>query len=96
MKLEYCHNLITQTKPDENRIMEYEPWEAMLMARLIDDLQHKVIEKGASFAQQYLLNKGIKVYGQRGLDASRKEIDQLYRRNCFAPTSVDEMTATER
>ncbi len=57
MKLKYCHNLIAQTKPDKSRIMEYEPWEAMLMARLIDDLQYKVIEKGALFAQQYLLNK---------------------------------------
>jgi hypothetical protein len=29
----------------------------MLMARLIYDLNNKVVREGASFAQQYLLNK---------------------------------------
>jgi hypothetical protein len=86
MQFEYCHNQISQTKPNESK--EYSPSDIMLMARLIDDLNIKIIEKGASFAQQYLLNKGIKVFGQRGRDASRKEIDQLHLRSCFAPISV--------
>jgi hypothetical protein len=59
----YCRNLIAQMKPNESK--EYNPSDAMLMARLINDLNIKIIEKGASFAQQYLLNKGIKVFGQR-------------------------------
>jgi hypothetical protein len=49
--------------PNESK--EYNPSDAMLMARLINGLNVKTIEKGASFAQQYLLNKGIKVFGQR-------------------------------
>mgnify|MGYP002176679840 FL=1 len=96
MQLEYCHNLIAQTKPEEDQYKEYNPQEAMLMARLINDLQLQVAEKGASFVQQYLLNKGLKVFGQRGHDASQKEIDQLHRRNCFTPVSIAEMSATER
>ena len=62
-QLEYCHNLIAQTKPRKKK--EYEPSEAMLMARLINEMNTKIIEKGISFAQQYLLNKGIKVFGQK-------------------------------
>jgi hypothetical protein len=94
MQLEYCHNLIAQTKPNESK--EYNPSDAMLMARLINDLNINIMEKGASFAQQYLLNKVIKVFGQRGCDASKKEMDQLHRRSCFTPISVAEMTPTER
>jgi hypothetical protein len=69
MKLECRHNLITQTKPNESK--EYSPSDAMLMARVINDLNIKIIEKGASFAQQYLLNKGIKVFGHRGCEAHK-------------------------
>eukprot|EP00978_Attheya_sp_CCMP212_P000843 scaffold1766_cov39-Attheya_sp.AAC.3 len=93
-QLEYCHNLIAQTKPQEN--YEYSSTDAMLMARLINDLNLKINKEGASFAQQYLLNKGIKVFGQKGRDASIKEMDQLHRRSCFTPISVADMTTTER
>jgi hypothetical protein len=68
----------------------------MLMARLINDLNLKINKEGASFAQQHPLNKGIKVFGQKDKEASVKEMDQLHRQSCFAPTSVAEMTPTER
>lgn len=62
--MEYCHNLIAQTTPNESD--KYEPSKAMLpMARLINDVSTKITKKEASFAQQYLLNKGIKVFGQK-------------------------------
>jgi len=93
-QLEYCHNLIAQMKPNKSK--EYTPMEAMLMARLINNLNTKIVKKGASFAQQYLLNKGMKVFGQRGRDASTKEMDQLHRQNCFTPISIAEMTMRER
>ena len=38
-QLEYCHNLIAQMKPNESK--EYSPTEAILMARLINDLNIK-------------------------------------------------------
>ncbi len=66
------------------------------MARLIEDLNNKVTINGASFAQQFLLNKGLKLFGQRGHDASLKEMDQLHRRNCFTPISIAELSPTER
>ena len=77
VRLEYCHNLVMQTQPNENQNKEYTPADAMLMARLINDINSRVDREGVSFAQQYLLNKGLKVFGQKGRDASKKEMDQL-------------------
>ncbi len=95
-ELEYHHNLITQNKPVEGQSKEYSPSDAMLMARLIYDLNTRVVREGASFAQQYLLNKGLKIFGQKGRDASKKEMDQLHRRSCFTPKSIVDMTQLER
>jgi RNase P subunit RPR2 len=66
----------------------------MLMARLIDDLNNKIKTEGASFAHHYLLNKGIKVFGQRTRDALMKEMKQLHCWNCFTPISVAKMSST--
>jgi hypothetical protein len=65
-ELEYHHNLITQNEPDEGQSKKYSPSDAMLMARLIYDLNTRVVREGASFAQQYLLNKGLKIFRQKG------------------------------
>jgi hypothetical protein len=96
LELEYHHNLITQNEPDEGQSKEYSPSDAMLMARLIYDLNTRVIREGASFAQQYLLNKGLKIFREKGRDASKKEMDQLHRRSCFTSKSIAEMTQIER
>jgi hypothetical protein len=66
------------------------------MARLIYDLNTRVVREGVSFAQQYLLKKGLKIFGQKGRDASKKEMDQLHRRSCFTPKSIAKMTQIER
>jgi hypothetical protein len=42
------------------------------------------------------LQKGLKVFGNKGHEASKKEIDQLHRRTCFAPLKVKEMKPYER
>jgi hypothetical protein len=78
VQLENCHNTVTQTKPNESQSKEYSPSDTMLMARLIYELNTKIVIEGASFAQQYLLNKGLNVFGQKGRDASKKEMDQLH------------------
>ena len=64
----------------------------LLMARLINDCSTKVTEKGACFAQQYLLKKGIKIFGQRGRATSVKEMNQLRHQSCFTPIYVAGMT----
>jgi hypothetical protein len=63
LELEYHHNLITQNEPDEGQSLR------TTMARLIYDLNTRIVRGGASFAQQYLLNKGLKIFGQKGRDA---------------------------
>jgi hypothetical protein len=91
-ELEYHYNLITQNEPYEDQSKIYSPSNAMLMARLIYDLNTRLVREGVSFAQQYLLDKGLKIFGQKGQDASKKEMDQLHRRSCFTPKSIAKMT----
>jgi hypothetical protein len=95
-QLEYCHNLVAQVKPDEDKIIEYGSNKAMLIARFIQDITMNVNKHGASFAQQYMLQKRLKVSGRKGHDASMKEINQLHKRKCFEPLKVKEMKPSER
>jgi hypothetical protein len=68
----------------------------MVMASLIDDLNNKITTEGATFAQHYLLNKWIKVFGQRAPDLSINEMNQVDHWNCFSPISFPKMSPTER
>jgi hypothetical protein len=68
----------------------------MLTARFIQDISMNINQHGASFAQQYILQKGLKVFGKKGHEALKKEIDQLHKRTCFAPMKVKEMNPSER
>jgi hypothetical protein len=79
-QLEYCHNLVAQVKPDEEMNIEYGSNKAMLIARFIQEITMNVNKHGASFAQQYMLQKGLKVFRNKGHEASMKEIDQLHKR----------------
>jgi hypothetical protein len=49
-QLEYCHNLVAQVKPDEEKILEYGSNGAMLIARFIQDITMNVNKHGACFA----------------------------------------------
>ena len=40
------------------------------------------------FSQQYILEKGLKKFGERGKLAAEKELDQLHKRGCFKPIDV--------
>jgi hypothetical protein len=82
-QLEYCHNLVSQVKPDKEQIIEYGSCQAMLVVRFIQDITMNVNQHGASFAQQYILQKGLKVFGKKGHEASKKEINQLHKRMCL-------------
>jgi hypothetical protein len=95
-QLEFCHNLVLQVKPEKEQIIEYGSSQAMLFARLIQDITMNIQQHGASFAQQYMLQKGLKVFGIQGHEASKKEIDQLHKRTCFAPLKVKNMKPSER
>jgi hypothetical protein len=49
-----------------------------------------------SFAQQYIMQQGLKKFGKKGEDAALKEVGQMCKRTCFAPVSIKEMTSQER
>ena len=49
-----------------------------------------------SFSQQYQLQKGLKLFGKQGHEASASELAQLHDRKCFQPLSVDTLTYGER
>ena len=62
MKKEQCHNLITQVHPNPEDDVEYSYQMAIMIARTMIKLKNKITEKGASYAQQYLLKKGLKKF----------------------------------
>ena len=53
------------------------------------------LNEQTSHAQQYMLKQGLKLYGERGHAAVKKEIGQLHKWTCFTPRSVKEMTRKE-
>ena len=62
-KLEAKHNLPTQMTPESENYMEYDPDDALVVSKLITDIMMRASVDGASFAQQYMLNKGLKKFG---------------------------------
>ena len=95
VKVEISHNLVTQAVKAENKSV-YSEKTVKVIARAMDEIRGKVMKEGASFGQQFYLKKGLDKFGKEGRDAAIKELDQLYRRNCFEPISVKEMTDKER
>jgi len=91
--LECEHNL---GNPKSEDTTEYKSSEAMIYARIISDINGKATTKGASFAQQYLLQKGLKKFGEKGRAATTKELDQLHQRNCFSPLDVKSLSPAEK
>jgi hypothetical protein len=75
-------------------------FEILLFRKLGDGSFHLSAEaahvRGAAhFAQQYILQKGLKKFGQKGSDAATKELKQLHDRVCFEPISVADMSQSE-
>jgi hypothetical protein len=62
----------------------------------MSDINSQATIEGANFAQQYIVQRGLKKFGQSGAKAATKEMDQLHRRNCFTPIDVASMTQEER
>ena len=73
-ELEMCHNLISQVKGNDGDC-EYAAELAMVIARSMVDINEGTTIKGASFGQQYMLKKGLKVFGNKGSQATSKELD---------------------
>jgi len=95
-QLEYCNNMCAQVSPNPELDEEYTYTDALLISRLMNELNEGISTAGVSFAQQYMLKRGLKVFGERGAQATHKELDQLCQRNCFTPISIKAMSDDER
>ena len=82
------HNLFTQVTRNSDEHIDYDPSIAMVIARVMSEINGKATAEGASFAQQYIFQKGLKKFGDRGRAAAAKELDQLHQRNCFTPIEI--------
>ena len=61
------------------------------MANIITHLKDKY-----SHAQQFMLQKGLKVFKDKGEVAAKAELSQLHKRMCFKALAVKELTQLER
>ena len=97
--IEDCHNLVSQPVPGVGNYEEYTATEGILLAQYINELNDRTIchgETAMSFAQQFLLNKGLKHFGDRGRVAAAKEIGQLHDRVAFAPRDPPTLTSEQK
>ncbi|CAJ1960266.1 unnamed protein product [Cylindrotheca closterium] len=97
---ERMHNLAFQQVGNANK-GEYDVDEALVVARVIQQIRDGVNggikgQDGVSFIQQYYLNKGLKVFKERGKDAAMKELDQLVERSCWTPVSIKDLKESEK
>eukprot|EP00978_Attheya_sp_CCMP212_P028345 scaffold97713_cov22-Attheya_sp.AAC.1 len=54
------------------------------------------VEVNKQFAQTFSLNRGIKVFGEKGKDAAFKEVKQLHDKVVFEPIRLTDMNPKER
>jgi hypothetical protein len=96
-ELEVRHNLFIQSKSKKVKEDFYTEGQALLIAHLMVEMDYKAANVGgaAHFAQQYILQKGLKKFGQKGSDAATKELKQLHNCVCFEPISVADMSQSE-
>jgi hypothetical protein len=84
------------TKGDSANTIEYTTDIAGVAARFIHFQNESAMSDGHSFGQQYIVHKGLKIFGDRGRTAAKKEMAQLHDRQCFYPIDIAELTPTEK
>jgi hypothetical protein len=57
----------------------------------MSDINSRATTQGANFTQQYIVQRGLKKFGQCGANAATKEMDQLHQRICFTLIDVASM-----
>ena len=81
----------------QTQIQQYDDTKAYIGAlsiHRINQMSKKIGETG--LAQTYSLQKGLKVFGEKGSKAAYKEMKQLHDRICFRPINPSKMTTNER
>ena len=106
-RIEMCHNIMTDDN-DKYEHIEYNTDKAEIMARIMVQINEAITDQGlefvqrhateytTQFAQQYIYEKGLKKFGERGKQAAIEEWDQLHRRKCFVLIEIASMTQKEK
>jgi hypothetical protein len=89
-ELEHCHNLMGTIGSDDT--IEYMPETAGVAARYMHEVNEKAMMQCHSFGQQYIPQKGLKMFGDKGMKAVGAEMGQLHYQNCFEPLLVSSLT----
>jgi hypothetical protein len=76
--------------------VDYDETRAMVAAMFMVEMNARVTQEQAQFGQQYVLNKGLKLFKQKGTEAALKEMKQLNDRVCFSPEHPSKLTKNER
>ena len=97
MQVEANHNLFSQATTSD-KMLEYDDNTGVVAAHTIHKMNVAIRDAKvcASHGQQHLINKALKVFGDKGREAAKSEMEQLHDRACFAPVLVNSMTARER
>ena len=95
-RLNCLHNLARQTCNDKDKELSYSDEEAAMLAQVMVHFNEQSTQPGLCFGQQYMLKKGLKIFQEKGHDASVDELRQMHDRKCFIPRSVREMSQSER
>ena len=83
----------------EHQKEECDPNLAGVMAMIIHSLKEKIdsrMDRSNSFAQQYILQKGLKIFGEQGEKAANKEVKQMHDRVCWEPIDISTMMQSEK
>ena len=79
-----------------DRKAEYSRETGKVIARHIHHIRNLIVRKETSHATQYMLKKGLKIFGEDGVKASKAELTQMHQRICFKPELVKNLTPMER
>ena len=61
---------------------------SIIDARPMIQIQYGIMRQGENSLQQYILQKGRKTFGDRGVKAVTKEVDQLHKPYCLQPIDI--------
>ena len=97
---EVTHNIPTQmfTMEDKENVQLYDYDCATVMATFITEMNNRMSlmsQYESVFAQQHLLPRGLKIWGERARQAAYKEMDQLHGRNVFKPVHKQDLSDGE-
>ena len=94
----YSSNAQQTTSSSET--MQYSKEQARVIATVMQTITDRLekkrkIKHGKQFVVTYSLKKGIAKFGQRGKDATMKEMRQLHDRDCWYPVKKSDLNKTE-